>query len=316
MLGPACAGSSGRPAARFGTPARGVVRSGRMLLTLHAACLKAYLKPAKPARGGKGQAMMSLADLPAYTADTLGLTGLNMSTALLAGADPKALENLRESADRRSISLLLLTESEPQPLASDKDGDAGIERMGRVLRAARLLGCPSVAMAIKSPDDEDSLESATLRAREIVESAEKLDINVLLMPCPGLTEKPERMTEVIKRIGGFRIGTFPDFQTAAATKDGPLYIRRLAPYAQVICASTEKFSGLNAEALADPASPAPTHASYDLGAMVKAAHTVGYDNTLSIDYRGPASSLEDVTMGLRASAAALREAIAALSPEA
>ncbi len=28
------------------------------------------------------------------------------------------------------------------------------------------------------------------------------------------------MTEVIKRIGGFRIGTFPDFQTAAATKDG------------------------------------------------------------------------------------------------
>lgn len=285
-----------------------------MLLTLHAACLKPYLKPAKPGRGGK--APLSLSDLPAYTADTLGLTGLNVSTDLLAGADPKALENLRESADRRSISLLLLVESEPQPLASDRDGDAGIERMGRVLRAARLLGCPSVAMAIKSPDDDEALESATLRAREIVESAEKLDINVLLMPCPGLTEKPERMTEVIKRIGGFRIGTFPDFQTASATKDGPLYIRRLAPYAQVICASTEKFSGVKAEALDDPASPAPSHPSYDLAALVKAAHTVGYDNTLSIDYRGPASGLEDVTMGLRASAAALREAIAALSPEA
>ncbi len=47
-------------------------------------------------------------------------------------------------------------------------------------------------MAIKSPDDDDALESATLRAREIVESAEKLDINVLLMPFAGLTEKPER----------------------------------------------------------------------------------------------------------------------------
>ncbi len=71
-----------------------------MLLTLHAACLKPYLKPAgptKPTRGGKS-VTMSLSDLPAYTADTLGLTGLNVSTDLLTGADPKALENLRESA--------------------------------------------------------------------------------------------------------------------------------------------------------------------------------------------------------------------------
>lgn len=346
-----------------------------MLLTLSATCLRSLLLPGPRQKKAK----MDLADLPRFTHEELGLRGLNLSTDLLAGADRARIEFLRERADKAGCACLLLIEHNPQPFGAggEKAGVEAIARAHRVIEAAHVLGCNSIALAVQSDEKPDAVVLVVNRLKKVVERAERLEINVLLAPAPGLTAAPERLTDLIKKVGGFRIGTFPDFQAAAASKDPIAYLRRLTPYAAVVSASTVKFAAepileeapeprARSAGKSKPRSPAdaagpdlpplpglplpavplatpapedlddelgeddeslegleeallgfeeeeepppprviPNHETYDLFPLVQAVASVGYDNTLAIDYRGP----EDVTLGILQSRDALQAAI-------
>ncbi|GAB5496340.1 MAG: hypothetical protein Phyf2KO_14200 [Phycisphaerales bacterium] len=207
-----------------------------MLLTLHTDSVASMIRPSR--KGAKPK--LALEDLPAFARQTLDLHGLNITTDLLSGATPTFLEKFRERADKERCSCLLLIEPEPMELAheSDKIGNAGVDRIRKVLRAASILGCNAAAISIKSEDTEDFLDFTVDRFRQIVDTADKLDMNVLISPRKGLTEKPERVTELIKKIGGFRVGTFPDFESAIISGEPEAYLRKLVPYASVLAATT------------------------------------------------------------------------------
>ena len=205
-----------------------------MLLTLHAASLRPMLAPTR------GKPKLALTDLPRFARQDLDMHGLNLTTDLLKGATRKVLEDLRERADKERCACLLLIEPEPLKLAdeSDKVGGAGVERAKRVLNAASILGCNAAAISVDSPEEDDFVDFAADRFRQIVETADKLDMNILVAPREGLTHKPERVTELIKKVGGFRVGTFPDFEAAVQAEDPAAYLRKLVPYASVVCATT------------------------------------------------------------------------------
>ena len=251
-----------------------------MLLTLTANSLRSLL-----ARGKAGKAKLELIDLPQFARDQLGLHGLNLGTDLLAGVSRDGLERLRERADKAGCACLLLIESEAQAFgdASESVGAALVDRLIKVVQAANLLGCSSIAVKVAGKDDPAAVARAAERLRKAVERAEKLELNVLLAPHDGMTATPERVTELLKKVGGFRVGTYPDFQAAAASPDPVGYLRRLTPYASVVSASTVKFTG-GSEDEDDPVPP--KHSPYDLKPLVDAILSVGYDGTLAIDYRG------------------------------
>lgn len=207
-----------------------------MLLTLHTDSVASMIRPSR--KGAKPK--LAFDDLPSYARQTLDLNGLNITTDLLAGATPSRLEKFRERADKERCSCLLLIEPEPMKLAHESDtvGNAGVDRIRKVLRAAHILGCNAAAISIDSEDSDDFLDFTVDRFRQIVDTADKLDMNVLISPTKGLTEKPERVTELIKKIGGFRVGTFPDFAAAITSQDPEAYLRKLVPYASVISATT------------------------------------------------------------------------------
>lgn len=278
-----------------------------MLLTLCASSIRALIHPGK---GG-----MHILDVPAFTRDNLGLHGLNISTDLLKGSTRADLESLRDRADKAACSCLLLSELEPLPLA-DPDEDkaaAGVERAIRVLRAAQVLGCNSASIATLASDTDEEFSDACTRLREVVEIAERLEINLLISPTTGLTATADRITDLIKRVGGFRIGSLPDFAAAALDPDPVTYLRRITPYASVVIASTKTFAEsedaeaddkpLNIEDLLDI--PVPEHESWDLKAMVGAVISVGFDITLGLNYQGDG----DPVMGLIASRDALEDAM-------
>lgn len=269
-----------------------------MLLTLNASCVR-------PLLSSKGKRGLSLSDLPAFTRQTLGLMGLGLPTGLLAGFDRVAIDQLRERADKAACSVLLLIESDTLPIGDPEASETAMVRMKKVLQAANFLGCSSAAFSIKAADTDAGIEHAAKRLRQVSESAEKLEVTLLIAPGPGLTAAPERLTDLIKRVGGFRIGTFPDFQTASSVKDPALYLRRLCPYASALSASTISFT--DAKGTKDPGPEATNlkHEPYDLGAMVKAIGSVGYEGTLAVDYRGGG----DVTLGVTRSREALQTAI-------
>jgi sugar phosphate isomerase/epimerase len=275
-----------------------------MLLTLSAICLRSLLMP-----GRTGKTKLDLLDLPRVAREELGLHGLNISTSLLAGVNRDALERLRERADKAGCACLLLVENDPQPFGQNSEaaGAGAIERLQRVIQAGHFLGCSCVAVKVGcNGTDAESFNRTVERLRKAVERAERLEMNVLISPTDGLTHTPEKVTELIKKVGGFRVGTFPDFQAAAATPDPVAYLRRLTPYAAAVCASTLKFSddkgeakepGRTKKAKADAEPTASTgatgvaaepvrHTAYDLESLVKAVVSVGYDGTLAVEYRG------------------------------
>jgi len=277
----------------------------------------------------KGKRALAIVDLPKYTHDHLGLRALNLSTDLLKGMGQSDLERIRDNGDKCGCTCLLLSEPDPLALADPKEsvGDQGVDRMTRVIKAASLLGCNAVSLSIKAKDSEQSFDFAVDRMRQILEVADKLDINVLISPMAGLTSDPDRVTDMVKGIGGFRIGTNPDFATAFSTGDPVAYLRRLTPYATVVNASTmgfeepppseesneklEKADGLTGlDALAaeleamDDDEPL-IHTGYDLLPLVGAIKAVGFDGNIALDYRGAG----DGTLGVLQSRDAIEAAL-------
>lgn len=215
-----------------------------MLLTLNASCLRGQLL----GQPGKTPPSLALADLPQYTREVLGLGGLNLTTDLLVGADRRKLEAFRERADRAGCPCLLLIEAQSQNLGTSDAAaaEAAIERMHRVIQAAQILSCTAAALRVEAPDDDNAMQLVWQRLRKIVDRAERLELNLLVSPSKGLTSKPERMTDLIKKVGGFRIGTLPDFQyareAAGSDDEAVTYLRRITPYASAVLASTLDFS--------------------------------------------------------------------------
>lgn len=257
-----------------------------------------------------------LMGLPRIAREKYNLHGINLTTNLLKGADRRSLMQLRDVADRAGCAALVLIEP-PISLLSPKrtTAEAAMLRCRKLLEAAACLGCNSLALGISGEDSQLNFDRAVDRLKTVSDIAEDRQLNVLIAPSEGITADPERVTEIIKKVGGFRIGTFPDFQAAAATDDPEGYLRKLVPYAWAVSASTIDFvnpgadlPGLAGEASADGAPAeddedaaldaelaamftAPEHVPYDLDALVAAVASVGYDGTMGIDYRGNAGIL-------------------------
>jgi len=277
----------------------------------------------------RGSRALSVIDLPKYTIDQFGLHALNLTTELLKGLSPDDIAKIRDSGDRAGCACLMLTQRDPIS-AGDKDedkADQAVDRIRRVIRAAGILGCNSVSIRLKGKDTDDVFDRTAETMRRALETADKAEMNLLIEPAPGLTEDPERLTDLVKGIGGFRIGTMPDFATAAESGDPVAYLKRLTPYAAVVNASTLGFTlpdqdgdgsgggkgddtdpkadkdpdaapggleDLAAELEGMMDAPPPEHEGFDLHALVGAIAAVGFDGNIALDYRGE----EDGTLGV------------------
>jgi len=227
-----------------------------------------------------------LLELPMLAIDQLALRGLNVYASSLAGWSVEELDMLRDRADKAACPCLVLFEDSPLDFStsSRKAADQARDRVRRLSAAANRLGCNSLAVMIKAPDEDEAFEAAATRIRDAIAAVERMELNFLIAPHDGLTNDPDRLTGLIKRIGGFRIGSLPSFAHAASLGDHIGVLRKLAPYAGAIHASINGFT------------KAGKHQGYDLGECVKAIRAVGFTNTLAIEYLGkkkdPMSDIE------------------------
>ena len=252
-----------------------------MLLTLSSGSMRNRLS----ANGHRG---LGILDLPAFTVKELQLHGLNLPASMLSGWSLEDLDKLRDRADKAACPCLVLIEDAPLMLAHDDDKVRrnATERVRRLAVAANRLGCNAVALRCEAPETPEAFDVVADEVRSIMPSVERLELNILLSPCAGLTATTERLTSLIKRIGGFRIGSLPSFGAAAASGAGDPTegLRKLAPYAGAIQATVEGFTKKGA------------HKSYDLAACVSAVRSVGFLNTLAIDYIGDGDPVANIEL--------------------
>ena len=149
-----------------------------------------------------------------------------------------------------------------------------IDRIGTLALAANRLACNSLGLCFDAPDTDEAFETLALELRQLMPVVERYELSVLVMPMEGLTYAPDRLMEFIKRVGGFRIGAMPSFAHAAETGSLIQTLRKLAPYSGAIQATVDGFTR------------AGKHSGYDLVVCVTAIRSVGFINTLAIDYTG------------------------------
>jgi hypothetical protein len=234
-----------------------------MLLTLSSRSLM-HVKRAKVA--------LTPMEVPEFAAEELGLKGLNANVSLLKGMAVKDLERLRDRADRARCPILVLVDEAPLDFGP-VHGPASIKRVENLGLAASKLGAPSVALELAVLPTEGGDAYAANIKRSLV-ALDRFDTHLLLRPGSGNAGDPQRLAELIKKIGGFRIGSMPTFAHAAGCADAEDALRRLAPYAQAVEASVKSFG------------KSGKHEAWDLAACLEAIRNVGYQNTLCIDYAG------------------------------
>jgi sugar phosphate isomerase/epimerase len=243
-----------------------------MVLTLEAGSFAGVLAGASSARGGG----MQLPELPGVASAELDLRGLSVPAALLAGRSVAELETLRHAADKAGCPCLMLTESRVLDLRGD-DAEAGLERLVRLGGAAAKLGCSALAIPCGLGDDEDPDEVAAAIRRGVL-AIERFELNLLIVPAAtGPLSEPLGVTDLIRRVGGFRIGCMPSFGHALSTRDPEATLRKLAPYAGAIQADLDDLGlGRSHESKAGRVL---------LGAFVAALRAVGYGHTLALSTR-------------------------------
>ncbi|MCE2885332.1 MAG: sugar phosphate isomerase/epimerase [Planctomycetaceae bacterium] len=211
--------------------------------------------------------------VPQFVATDLQLRGLNLPASLLAGFGLPDIDRLRDEADRAHCPVLLLSEETPIDFTDRGEVFAKArDRLKRLALAANRLGCPSIAVRAAAADSEQAFEATVQGVKVALREIDRYELNLLLSPDEGLTFDPTRLTDLIKKIGGFRIGSYPSFAHAAATGDVEKALRKLAPYAPAICASIRGFAKDG------------THEGYSLEACVESVRSVGYGNTLALDF--------------------------------
>lgn len=262
----------------YGSRSIGPFRDRLMLLTLATRSFFSTLST------GSSNEPRTVLDLPAFASRELKLRGLNISTSMLGGWSFEDLDVLRDLADKSACPCLVLIEDKPMILTTEKgeESESAAARMQMLATAANRLGCNALAISIQANDDPDSFDLTTQTVRNLIPTIERHELNLLLTPYQGLMSEPDRMIEVIKRIGGFRIGALPSFAHAASTSDPIETLRKLAPYAGAIHASVPGFTN------------GDTCGGINLPACVHAIRSVGFLNTLAIDYLGEDDPVENI----------------------
>jgi len=237
----------------------------------------------KPLLAAKDPRCAGIMDVPGFAAKELGLRGLNLPSSVLAGRPATDLDKLRDLADKAGAPCLVLVEEPPLAFGDPTPGlkTQIEERIRRLAAAANRLGCRDIAVRCLAKNTDEEFERTATGIKSCLQEIDRFDLNVLIVPHDGVTFEPTRLTDLIKKVGGFRIGSLPSFAHAHATGDVEKTLRKLAPYAESIDATIVGFTG-------------DQHKPYDLRICVDSVRAVGYVNTLALDYIGKGDVVADL----------------------
>ncbi|MDP7005653.1 MAG: hypothetical protein QF718_05530 [Phycisphaerales bacterium] len=216
-------------------------------------------------------------EVPSVASDKLGLRGVVVDDTHLSGWTLDSYDKFRNNADKAKSPCLLVRDNTLTDFI-DSHVEAR-ERIQRLSVAANRLGCNAIAITPTFPDDQNMVNQIVEQLRDAMVGVERLELNLLLQPTDGLSSNPDELIEIIKQIGGFRIGALPTFSSASKTGNGIEALQKLAPYAGGIVADF-------------PTGRGKKHIDPYEG--LQAICDVGYSNTIALNYVGKGDAMKEI----------------------
>lgn len=176
-------------------------------------------------------------DFPRVAREDFGLNGIEFVNTLFEVPTEGYLKKLKQNAADYNIAMvLIMVDDEGDGCAPTKKGRKEFEVFHRKwVDIAYYLGCDAVRTNCRGPegvDKQEALEWATESYNMLLDYTRPSGINIVIENHGGVSNDPDWMIQLMKKVNDPRFGTYPDWREPATGFDNVAYLQKTLPYAK------------------------------------------------------------------------------------
>ena len=219
-------------------------------------------------------------DFPKIARQDFDLDGIEFVNTLFESPTETYLKKLKQSANGHGVTMvLIMVDEEGDGCADTKQGRKQFEINHRKwVDIANYLGCHAIRTNCRGPENVDkreALEWATESYNMLLAYAKPAKINIVIENHGGVSNDPDWIISLLKKVNDPSFGTFPDWRNPSDEFDNYTYLRKTAPYAKGMSYRNQPTEELTAK-------------------MIELSHDSGYRGWYGIESKGR----EEVTRGI------------------
>ena len=175
-------------------------------------------------------------DFPGIAREVFDLNGIEFVNTLFEVPHVNYLNQLKQNADDHGVAMILIM--------VDAEGD-GAESTAELRKQfavnhrkwidiAQYLGCHAIRTNCRAPKDVDPKEAlkwATESYQMLLEYAKPAGIKVCIENHGGVSNDPDWMLDLLKKVDDPDFGTYPDWRAPSDEFDNIDYLKKTIPYA-------------------------------------------------------------------------------------
>ncbi len=176
-------------------------------------------------------------DFPRIAREDFDLNGIEFVNTLFESPTEGYLKKLKQNAAAYDVKMVLIMVDEEGDGCSDTpEGRKQFEINHRKwVDIAHYLGCHAIRTNCRGPENankEEALQWASESYIRLLEYAAPSGLNIVIENHGGVSNDPEWMLALLKKVNNSRLGTFPDWRNPSDDFDNYNYLKKTAPFAK------------------------------------------------------------------------------------
>lgn len=176
-------------------------------------------------------------DFARIAREDFGLNGIEFVNTLFEVPTEGYLKQLKQAAATNGITMvLIMVDDEGDGCAPTKEGRKEFEIFHRKwVDIAHYLGCSAVrtnCRGTENADKEDALNWAVESYTMLLDYAKQANIKIVIENHGGLSNDPDWMERLMKKVADPHFGTYPDWREWSPEFDNFSYLQKTLPYAK------------------------------------------------------------------------------------
>lgn len=184
-------------------------------------------------RAGKWKTL----DFPRIAREDFGVNGIEFVNTLFEVPTQGYLRKLKDNAADNCVDMvLIMCDDEGDGAANNiKDQKQFVINHRKWIDIAHFLGCHAIRTNCRGPqnaDKKEALKWATDSYKYLLEYAKQANISVVIENHGGVSNDPDWMVELVKKVNDPLFGTYPDWRQPSKEFDNYAYLQKTLPYAK------------------------------------------------------------------------------------
>jgi sugar phosphate isomerase/epimerase len=176
-------------------------------------------------------------DFPRIAREDFDLNGIEFVNTLFEVPTERYLKQLKQNAEMHGVKMvLIMVDDEGDGCAATKEGRKEFEIFHRKwVDIAHYLGCHAIRTNCRGTEEVDKYEALNWAAESyamLLEYASSGNMNILIENHGGVSNDPDWMVKLMKKVDHPNFGTYPDWRSPSVDFDNLTYLEKTIPYAK------------------------------------------------------------------------------------